>query len=138
MPNGKPGDAGRKALQEYLKHPSDDNLLLIITDRLDSATQKAKWFKTLEQEGLFIPIWPIEHDKLPGWIARRLKSQGFEASQDALSLLCERIEGNLLAASQEIEKLKLLANDKRLKWKPSGKQCLTVPAMTFSSWLMPH
>ncbi|KEQ19267.1 DNA polymerase III subunit delta [Endozoicomonas numazuensis] len=115
MPNGKPGDSGRKAFQEYLKHLSPDNLLLIITDRLDNASQKAKWFKALDQEGLFIPIWPIEHDKLPGWIARRLKSQGFEASQDALSLLCERIEGNLLAASQEIEKLKLLANDKKIE-----------------------
>ncbi|MGI9282538.1 MAG: DNA polymerase III subunit delta [Endozoicomonas sp.] len=115
MPNGKPGDSGRKALQEYLKHPSSDNLLLIITDRLDSASQKAKWFKALEQEGLFIPIWPIDHDKLPGWIARRLKNQGFEASQDALSLLCERIEGNLLAASQEIEKLKLLADGKKIE-----------------------
>ncbi|WP_257280052.1 DNA polymerase III subunit delta [Endozoicomonas sp. ISHI1] len=115
MPNGKPGDAGRKAFQEYLKHLSPDNLLLIITDRLDNASQKAKWFKTLEQKGLFIPVWPIEHDKLPGWIARRLKSQGFEASQDALSLLCERIEGNLLAASQEIEKLKLLADGKKIE-----------------------
>lgn len=114
MPNGKPGDAGRKALAEYIKQPSPDNLLLIITDRLDAAVQKAKWFKALEQEGTFIPVWPIEHDKLPGWIARRLRNDGYEATQDALALLSERIEGNMLAASQEIEKLKLLANGQQI------------------------
>ena len=114
MPSGKPGDPGRKALAEYLRHPSEDNLLLIICDRIDAATQKAKWFKELEQAGLFIPVWPVENDKLPGWIARRLKSAGFEATQDALTLLAERVEGNLLAAAQEIEKLKLLARDSKI------------------------
>lgn len=114
MPNGKPGDAGRKALKEYMDHPSPDNLLLIITDRLDNATQKAKWFKTLEHEGIFIPVWPIEAHKLPEWIAQRLKQDGFSASRDALNLIAERVEGNLLAASQELEKLKLLAKEQRI------------------------
>ncbi len=111
MPNGKPGDNGRKALMEYVKQPSPDNLVIMVTERLDSATQKSKWFKAVEQPGIFIPIWPIDHDKLPGWIARRLRVQGFEATPEALALLAERIEGNMLAAAQEIEKLKLLAVD---------------------------
>ncbi|OED50698.1 DNA polymerase III subunit delta [Endozoicomonas sp. (ex Bugula neritina AB1)] len=111
---GKPGDAGRKVFKEYIDHPSPDNLLLIITDRLDNATQKEKWFKALEHEGVFIPIWPIEAYKLPEWIAQRLKQDGFSATRDALSLIAERVEGNLLAASQELEKLKLLAKDQRI------------------------
>ena len=114
MPNGKPGDVGRKALQEYVSQPSLDNLLLIITDRLDGATQKAKWFKTLEHEGVFIPVWPIEPHKLPAWVASRLKTDGYSASYEALGLIAERVEGNLLAASQELEKLKLLAKNQRI------------------------
>lgn len=110
MPNGKPGDKGRKALQEYLQNPSPDNLLLIITDRLDAATQKAKWFQGLEKAGIFVQVWPVEHRQLPGWVAHRFKMAGYEASRDAVALLSERIEGNLLAAAQEIEKLKLMAN----------------------------
>ena len=110
MPNGKPGDKGRKALQEYLQNPSPDNLLLIITDRLDAATQKAKWFQGLEKAGVFIQVWPVEHRQLPGWVAHRFKMAGYEASRDAVTLLSERIEGNLLAAAQEIEKLKLMAD----------------------------
>ena len=114
MPNGKPGDAGRKALMEYIARPSPDNLLLIITNRLDGATQKAKWFKTLEHEGVFIPIWPVEPHKLPAWVASRLKKDGYSASYEALGLIAERVEGNLLAASQELEKLKLLAKNQRI------------------------
>lgn len=114
MPNGKPGDAGRKALLEYIEYASPDTLLLIITDRLDNAIQKSKWFKALEHAGVFIPIWPVEAHKLPSWIAQRLKKEGYSATPDALGLISERIEGNLLAASQEIEKLKLLAPDKRI------------------------
>ncbi|MBO9492751.1 DNA polymerase III subunit delta [Thalassotalea sp. G20_0] len=114
IPNGKPGDAGSKALLEYLSHPSPDNLLLMITDRLDNTLQKSKWFKALEQVGVFIPIWPIESGQLPGWLAQQLKVDGYRATPDALSLIAERVEGNLLAASQELEKLKLLARDKTI------------------------
>ena len=114
IPNGKPGDIGRKVLQEYMLHPSPDNLLLIITDRLDNTIQKSKWFKTLEHEGVFVPIWPIELQKLPDWISQRLKQDGFSASREALVLISERVEGNLLAASQELEKLKLLAKNQRI------------------------
>ncbi|WP_422489193.1 DNA polymerase III subunit delta [Endozoicomonas sp. ALE010] len=114
IPNGKPGDAGSKALLEYLSHPSPDNLLLMITDRLDNTLQKSKWFKALEQAGVFIPIWPIESGQLPGWLAQQLKVDGYRATPDALSLIAERVEGNLLAASQELEKLKLLARDKTI------------------------
>ena len=86
----------------------------MITDRLDNTLQKSKWFKALEQAGVFIPIWPIESGQLPGWLAQQLKVDGYRATPDALSLIAERVEGNLLAASQELEKLKLLARDKTI------------------------
>ncbi|MDP0562848.1 MAG: DNA polymerase III subunit delta [Candidatus Endonucleobacter sp. (ex Gigantidas childressi)] len=109
MPNGKPGESGKKALMGYMKSISSDNLLLLITNKIEGQTQKTQWFKTLDKNGLFIPVWPIEPSKLPSWIASRLKRDGFEITPDALILLAECMEGNLLAASQEVEKLKLLA-----------------------------
>ena len=105
----KLSEAGKRALLDYLSAPSPDNLLMLFTHRIEGQTQKAKWFKTLEQAGVFITVWPLETKRLPGWIARRLRESGFAATPEALTLLTERVEGNLLAASQEIEKLKLLA-----------------------------
>ncbi|MFK0572061.1 DNA polymerase III subunit delta [Endozoicomonas sp.] len=114
IPNGKPGDAGSKALLEYISRPSPDNLLLMVTDRLDATLQKSKWFKALEPAGVFVPIWPIESHQLPQWLNQRLKADGYRATPDALNLIAERVEGNLLAASQELEKLKLLSKDKNI------------------------
>ena len=84
----------------------------MITERLDNTQQKAKWFKALEHAGVFIPIWPVESTQLPGWLGQRLHSDGYRATPQALALISERVEGNMLAASQELEKLKLLAKDK--------------------------
>ena len=109
MPSGKPGDKGTKILQEYAQSPATDNLLLIITDKLDSATQNRKWFKAIEDAGQHIQVWPITPAQLPRWISQRLQQAGLQAESAAIELLCSRIEGNLLAAVQEIEKLKLLA-----------------------------
>lgn len=109
MPSGKPGDKGGKALQEYAENPSSDNLLLLITDKLDAATQKAKWFSALEAQGVHIAHWPVTPENLPHWISARLKQSGLHVESNAVDLLASRIEGNLLAAVQEIEKLKLLA-----------------------------
>ncbi|WP_067519260.1 DNA polymerase III subunit delta [Endozoicomonas ascidiicola] len=114
MPSGKPGDAGSKAFMEYTSHLSPDNLLLLITDRLDSTQQKAKWFQPLEKVGNFVAIWPVESAQLPTWLGQRLHSDGYRATPEALSLVAERVEGNLLAASQELEKLKLLAKDQTI------------------------
>lgn len=109
MPSGKPGDKGGKMLQEYAQSPASDNLLLIITEKVDSATQKSKWFSALESQGVHIQHWPVTTENLPHWIGARLKQAGLQADSNAIDLLASRIEGNLLAAVQEIEKLKLLA-----------------------------
>lgn len=116
MPNGKPGDKGTKAILEYLEHPSADNVLLVITEKLDSATQKSKWVKAIEDHGVHIQIWPIPPTQLPRWISTRLQQAGLTADQNAVDLLASRIEGNLLAAVQEIEKLTLLTQDNHISY----------------------
>ncbi len=107
--NGKPGKEGSKALLEYLKNPPDDTLLLIITPKLDGNTQKTKWFKAIDSAGALVQIWPINAQQLPRWIGQRLNEAGLNADSQAIDVLASRVEGNLLAAAQEIEKLKLLA-----------------------------
>lgn len=109
--NGKPGTEGSKVICEYLKQPSDDNILLIVTPKLDGGTQRSKWVKVIEKMGYWVPIWPISTAQLPRWLGQRLQQAGLKADSQALELLAARIEGNLLAAHQEIEKLKLLAKD---------------------------
>ncbi len=109
--NGKPGDKGGKALSEYCSQPSEDNLLLIVMPKLDGSSQRTKWFKNVEKAGAFVQIWPIVGAQLPRWIEQRMQQAGLKANREAIDLLVARIEGNLLAANQEIEKLKLLVPD---------------------------
>jgi DNA polymerase-3 subunit delta len=109
LSSSKIGDKGSKALQEYCKSPAADNLLLIVANKLESDAQRSKWFKAIEACGQVVQVWPINTSQLPGWIQQRLQRTGLTADSDAIELLAARIEGNLLAAAQEIEKLKLLA-----------------------------
>lgn len=106
--NGKPGDKGSKILKEYLSNPNPDTLLLIITPKLDASTLRSKWVKAIESVGALIQIWPVSAQQLPRWINSRLKQAGIRANNQAIEILADRVEGNLLAAAQEIEKLKLL------------------------------
>jgi DNA polymerase-3 subunit delta len=108
IPNGKPGRDGGKALAEYCQRPPDDTLLLITLPKLDRQQQNAKWFEAIERLGVIVQIWPIEPQRLPQWIEQRLRRAGLQADREAVQMLAERIEGNLLAAHQEIEKLLLL------------------------------
>ena len=108
MPGAKPGDAGAKALTAYAGAPPEDNLLLITCGKLDRRQQQSKWFKALEAAGVVVQVWPIDHQALPGWVERRMRSRGLTPAPEAAHLLAERVEGNLLAAAQEVEKLLLL------------------------------
>ncbi|MBS98170.1 MAG: DNA polymerase III subunit delta [Oceanospirillaceae bacterium] len=101
-------------LQRYLADPAPDNTLLIIADRLERNTKQSAWFKTVEQKGVVVEVWPVEPDQLPQWLAQRAASQGLELEPNALALLADRIEGNLLAARQELDKLALLHPNQRL------------------------
>ncbi|WP_126453261.1 DNA polymerase III subunit delta [Sulfuriflexus mobilis] len=108
MPTGKPGDAGRKALLHWVERPPEDTLLLIITGKLEASVPKTKWFKTLEAAGASLTIWPLEPARLPGWVGARMRERGLQPDVAAVELLSQRVEGNLLAAAQEIDKLQLL------------------------------
>ena len=107
--NGKPGDKGSKALCELCENPNDSNLILVILPKLDKGAYQSKWMKTLESKGVHIQVWPVTPEQLPRWINQRLVQCGIEASQGAVDILADRVEGNLLAAMQEINKLKLLS-----------------------------
>jgi DNA polymerase III subunit delta len=96
-----------EAMRRYAEHPADDTLLLIRMRRLESKQGNSAWFKALDKLGVVVQVWPVELRDLPRWLSRRLKHAGLSLDQDALALLAERVEGNLLAAVQEIEKLKL-------------------------------
>ncbi|HEY5604529.1 MAG TPA: DNA polymerase III subunit delta [Gammaproteobacteria bacterium] len=108
MPKGKPEDAGAKALIEYAQNPSPDSLLLVITGKLDKSSKSSKWFSRLEQLGVFIAVWPVDTKQLPGWIQQRARGKGMQLTPAALRLIVERVEGNMLAAVQELDKLFLL------------------------------
>jgi DNA polymerase-3 subunit delta len=108
MPSGKPGDKGSKALQEYARNPAPDTVLLIIAGKIEKAAQNSKWYKALDGVGASVQVWPVDAKMLPQWIRRRMQAKGMQPAAEAVTLLAERVEGNLLAAAQEIDKLLLL------------------------------
>lgn len=112
MPTGKPGDAGTQAIEQYCQQRADDLVLLILCEKLDSSAARAKWHKAVDSTGITIPIWPVDAQQLPRWIEQRLRSRGLSATPDAVQLLAERVQGNLLACAQEIEKLLLSSQNK--------------------------
>ncbi len=108
MPGGKPGVSGAAALQRLLAAAGEDLLVLVITGKLEREAQGAEWVQAAQQRGAWLPIWPIERARLPQWLRARFSAAGLAASDEALALLVERSEGNLLAARQEVDKLSLL------------------------------
>ena len=108
IPTGKPGREGGAAIQDYCAHPSPDALLLVTLPGLDWSDEKAAWLKALTDAGVAVKLIPPNLAQLPAWIAGRLRRQQQEADGDALRFIAERVEGNLLAAHQEILKLGLL------------------------------
>ena len=108
MPGGKPGDKGAKALVEYAQNPSPDTVLILSTGKLDKQSQRSKWFSHLEKVGVFVQVWPVETKQLAGWIMQRVRAKGMKLNPTAVQLIVDRVEGNMLAAAQEIDKLYLL------------------------------
>lgn len=108
IPSGKPGVEGGKALEKLAAALPPDTLTLISLPGLEWKSTKSKWFGALAAAGTVIQSRPVERAQLPAWIGRRLAARGFKAAPDALNYLAERVEGNLLAAKQEIDKLALL------------------------------
>ena len=108
LPTGKPGKQGGDVLQNYAARPADDAILIISAGKLESASKNSKWFKSLDDAGVVIQCWPVNVAELPRWIEQRMRDRGMQAATGAAALLAERVEGNLLAAAQEVDKLLLL------------------------------
>ncbi|NWN91293.1 DNA polymerase III subunit delta [Marinobacter adhaerens] len=113
LPTGKLGN-GRQVMERVLAQPSDDIIVLLISARLDAAETRRKWYKALQGTGVHVPVWPIDADKFPGWLQQRARNQGLSLTRGALTMLAERLEGNLLAASQELDRLALLSSGKTI------------------------
>ena len=116
IPSGKPGVEGSKALETYANALPADSVSLITLPGMEWRATQSRWFSALAVIGTMIEAKPIERTALPGWMARRLAKHGLVADRDALQFVAERVEGNLLAAQQEIDKLALLL--------PAGKVTL--------------
>ncbi len=117
IPSGKPGKDGSEALQRYceiaIEGGGRDVITLVQLPRLDRSQQSSAWFAALDRAGITIRVDPVERKSLPAWIAQRLAAQGQHVAagaegQRALAFFADRVEGNLLAAHQEIQKLALL------------------------------
>ncbi len=108
VPSGKPGTDGAAAIAAYCAALQPDVLTLVTLPRLDRAGQGSAWFGALSGAGVMVNVFPIERRALPLWIGARLARQKQRASEDALAFVADCVEGNLLAAHQEIQKLGLL------------------------------
>lgn len=108
IPSGKPGVDGAKALEAYAARLPTDTLTLVSLPGLDWKTMQSRWFAALAGAGVVVEAKPVDRAALPGWIERRLARQGLRAERAALEFLADQVEGNLLAAQQEIDKLALL------------------------------
>ena len=108
LPSAKPGRQGSQILKEYLSQPPEDTVLIINAGKIDGNAKKSAWYKAVEQCGLVVQCWPVPVEKLSGWLRQRFNRRGMEAEQDVFAYISQHVEGNLLAADQEIEKLLLL------------------------------
>lgn len=133
IPSGKPGKEGSAALQQLAASAAgnDSTLTVVLLPRLDKATKTGAWFGALDSHGITVQIDPVERAALPQWIAQRLAAQGQqvaggEEGQRTLSFFADRVEGNLLAAHQEIQKLALLYPPGTLHWQQVEAAVLNV------------
>jgi DNA polymerase III subunit delta len=113
MPTGKP-DKGAALLVDIAARPPPETVCVVVTDKLDGKTGESAWVKAIEQHGVWVRVWPIETAALPGWLRARAAFLKVDMDGEAAQLIVERVEGNLLAAKQELEKLALLADGRRV------------------------
>lgn len=113
--SAKPNDAAKEVMLQISGQANEDTVFLFVMPKIDKNTMRAKWYKALDNVGVHVPIWPIEGNRLGGWLNARFKMAGLQASREVVDLMMERIEGNLLAAVQEIERLKLISTNSRIE-----------------------
>jgi DNA polymerase-3 subunit delta len=114
LPTGKPGKAGAAAIVALLDNLPPDTLFIIVAPRLDKATAAGKWAQALQKEAVWVDVKDIPPEHLSVWIGRRMRAAGLQYDADAVELMAMRVEGNLLAAQQEISKLTLLTDGQRV------------------------
>ena len=108
VPSGKPGNEGSQALQAYAADLPPDTITLVALPAVDWRAQKGAWFGALDAAGVMVEAVEVKRDKLPAWLASRLHAQAQSADSDTLEFIADKVEGNLLAAYQEVQKLTLL------------------------------
>ena len=111
LPTGKPGRAGGQTIIDLVEQAGPELLFIVTGKKLDKSSGASKWAKALDRKGVSLLIWPIGVRELPGWIANRMRAAGLQPDSEAVTLVADRVEGNLLAARQEIEKLRLLLGE---------------------------
>jgi len=116
IPSGKPGKEGGKAIESFCRSLPKDTITLFTLPKLDKQSQSTQWFKSIENTGIFIPIQTVGHAQLPAWIKQRLAAQHQTVDPETLNFIVDNVEGNLLAAYQEIQKLALLYPQEHLSF----------------------
>ncbi len=124
--SGKPGKDNGEAIAQAAEQADDSLRLLAISQRLDRATTETAWFSRIDRAGWVVPVYPVERRELPRWIAGRLARQKQRADAATLELIAERVEGNLLAAHQEVVKLGLLFPEGELSAEAARAAVLSV------------
>jgi DNA polymerase-3 subunit delta len=114
LPTGKPGKEGSDAIVDYCENPPPDTVLMIVANQWSKQQQAGAWVNAIERVGIVVPVWPLKADELPDWIGQRMASRGLKPDRAAIEALAARVEGNSLAAAQEIDKLVLLHGSKPL------------------------
>jgi DNA polymerase-3 subunit delta len=114
LPTGKPGDAGARFLTALSAQPETGNVIVLIMPALDAAVARSKWATVLAEAGIWVELRTPRREQLPGWLRQRLKQADLSVDDEALDMLAARVEGNLLAAKQEIDKLTLLVSNGRV------------------------
>lgn len=110
LPKGRIGD-GKEVVEQFLAQAPEDLLMLLIAPRLEASETRKAWFRSVQEHGVFVPVWPVDLDRFPDWLQQRAAGLGLTLTRPALEMLSERTEGNLLAAAQELERLSLLCPD---------------------------
>lgn len=111
LDGASPGNEGSEVLCDIAARPVSDILLMITTTKLDARSLSTKWVSAIDKQGVIVQVWPVELPQLPAWIDRRMQRAGLKPEPGTAALIAERVEGNLLAAQQEIDKLALLNPD---------------------------
>lgn len=111
LPTGKPGKEGGAAIANMVKQLDKDLLLIVIAPKLDKRTTSSGWAGAVSAAGAHVEVWPVDRRELPAWLQSRMQAIGLQPDRDAVRLIADRVENNLLAAQQEIEKLRLLLGE---------------------------